>query len=94
MRQYKTYQHSRCPARQLEQTGIYGSLPFIERLQLLLDEENLTHSNRKQDRLIRQAHFKLKASVQDIDYQHLRNITQSQIARLDQADWIGKGKTC
>ena len=78
--------------RQLEQTGTYDNLPFTERLQLLLDEENLMRTNRKQDRLIRQAHFKLKANVQDIDYQHPRNITQSQIARLAQADWTEKGQ--
>ena len=41
--------------RQLEQTGTYDNLPFTERLQLLLDEENLTRTNRKQDRLVRQA---------------------------------------
>ena len=39
---------------------------------------------RKQDRLIRQARFKLRASVQDIDYQHPRNLQPAQIARLAQ----------
>ena len=78
--------------RQLEQTGTYENLPFIERMQLLLDEENLTRKNRKQNRLIRQARFKLQACVQDIDYQHPRNITQAQIAQLAQADWIDKAQ--
>jgi DNA replication protein DnaC len=53
---------------QLEQVGTYESLAFIERLGLLLDQENLTREQRKQERLIRQARFKLRASVQDIDY--------------------------
>lgn len=78
--------------RQLEQTGTYEELPFIERMQLLLDEENLARKQRKQDRLIRQARFKLRASVQEIDYQHPRNITPAQITQLAQADWIDKAQ--
>jgi DNA replication protein DnaC len=58
----------------------------------LLDQENLTREQRKQERLIRQARFKLRASVQDIDYQHPRNITPSQIARLAQGDWINRAQ--
>ena len=64
---------------QLEQVGTYEGLPFLERLNLLLEHENLSRQERKQERLIRQAHFKLRASVQDIDYQHPRNITLSLI---------------
>jgi DNA replication protein DnaC len=77
---------------QLEQVGTYESLAFIERLGLLLDQENLTREQRKQERLIRQARFKLRASVQDIDYQHPRNMTPSQIARLAQGDWINRAQ--
>ena len=77
---------------QLEQVGTYENLPFIERLDLLLDQETLTRDQRKQDRLIRQARFKLRASVQEIDYQHPRNITPSQIAQLAQGDWIQRAR--
>jgi len=77
---------------QLEQVGTYEALPFIERLGLLLEQENLTREQRKQERLIRQARFKLRASVQDIDYQHPRNITASQIAQLAQGDWINRAQ--
>ena len=45
---------------QLEQVGTYEGLPFIERLGLLLDQENLSRQQRKQERLIRQAHFRLQ----------------------------------
>ena len=43
-----------------------------------------------QERLIRQAHFRLHASVAQIDYQHPRNIKQSQIAQLAAGDWINR----
>ena len=77
---------------QLEQIGTYESLPFVERLGLLLDQENLSRQQRKQERLIRQAAFKLRASVQEIDYQHPRNITPSKIAQLAQGDWINRAQ--
>jgi len=77
---------------QLEQVGTYEGLPFIERLGLLLEQESLSRDQRKQERLVRQARFKLRASVQEIDYQHPRNITSSQIARLAQSDWIHRAQ--
>lgn len=92
LRQLKLSGMAEALSRQLEQANTYDSLSFIERMQLLLDEENLARKNRKQERLIRQARFKLKASIQDVDYLHPRNISQSQIAQLAQADWINKGQ--
>jgi DNA replication protein DnaC len=78
--------------RQQEQVGTYDGLAFTERLGLLVEQECLEREHRKQERLIRQARFKLRASVQDIDYQHSRNIKQEQIARLAQAEWIERGQ--
>lgn len=75
---------------QLEQVSTYEGLSFMDRLGLLIDQENLSRNQRKQERLIRQAHFKLRASVQEIDYQHRRNITPSQIAQLAQNDWVNR----
>jgi DNA replication protein DnaC len=77
---------------QLEQVGTYEGLAFTERLALLVEQECLSREQRKQERLIRQAHFKLAACVQDIDYQHPRNLTKAQIARLAQGDWINRGQ--
>lgn len=77
---------------QLEQVGTYEGLAFSERLALLVEQEVLSREQRKQERLIRQARFKLSASVADIDYQHPRNLTKAQIARLAQGDWINRGQ--
>lgn len=77
---------------QLEQTGTYEALPFLERLALLIDHEHLSRQSRKHDRLIRQAQFKLRATVQDIDYTHPRNITASQIAQLGKCEWIARAQ--
>ena len=77
---------------QLEQVGTYEALAFDQRLTLLLDQELLSREQRKQARLIRQARFKLAATVADIDYQHPRNVKQAQIARLAQSDWIHRAQ--
>jgi len=74
------------------QIGTFEGLPFVERLGLLLDQECLARDHRKQDRLIRQARFKLGATIQEIDYQHPRNIQRSQIARLAQGDWLERAQ--
>jgi len=77
---------------QLEQVGTYEGIPFEERLRLLLEQECLSRGRRKQERLVRQAHFRLRACVADIDYEHPRNITRSQLAQLAQVDWVARAQ--
>lgn len=77
---------------QQEQVSTYEGLAFMERLSLLVEQECLDREHRKQGRLIRQARFKLNASIQDIDYEHPRNIQPSQIARLAQGEWIDRSQ--
>lgn len=52
----------------------------------------MQRDHRKQQRLIRQARFKLNACVQDIDYQHPRNIKKSQLEQLAQPGWINRAQ--
>ena len=77
---------------QLEQVGTYEGLPFVERLTLLVEHECMTREQRRQERFIRQARFRLRASVAEIDYQHPRNIKQSQIAQLASSDWVNRAQ--
>ncbi len=88
LRQLKLTAMADALALQLEQPTTYDNLSFIERLQLLADQENMVRTQRKQERLIRQARFKLSATVQQIDYQHPRNIQRGQMAQLAQGEWI------
>ena len=78
--------------QQLEQSSTYEGLAFTERLTLLLEQERLLREQRKQERLLRQARFKLHANVQDIDYQHPRQLDKRQIAQLAQGDWIQRAQ--
>ena len=77
---------------QLEQVGTYETLSFVERIRLLVEHECLTREQRRQNRFVRQARFKLKADVMDIDYQQPRNLSASQMARLAQGEWIARGQ--
>lgn len=75
---------------QQEQPGTYEGLPFEQRLQLLTDNEQLDRNQRKQQRLLKAAKLKINANPRDIDYQHKRNLKQSQMASLLMLDWIRK----
>lgn len=77
---------------QREHPGTYEELTFAERLQFLVDQEHQERQQRKQERLIRTAQFKLKAQAQDIDYQHPRGLQHRQMAALLQCDWIHKAQ--
>ena len=68
--------------QQLEQASTYEGLPFIERLSLLVEHEQLSREQRKQARLVKQARLKLQATVQEVDYQSARNLERSQVANL------------
>jgi len=92
LRQLKLGGMANALQHQLEQVGTYEGLAFTERLALLVEQERLSREQRKQERLIRQARFKLAACVQDIDYEHPRNLTPAKVARLAQGDWIQRGQ--
>lgn len=78
--------------QQQEQPNTYDELPFVERLALLLDRESQAREHRRQDRLLRQAKFRLQACLQDIDYQHSRHLRKAQVAQLAQPDWLERGQ--
>jgi len=73
---------------QQQQVSAFEGLAFTERLDMLLEREQSLRENRKQDRLIQQAKFKLNARVQQIEYGHKRNIKKDSVARLAQCDWV------
>jgi len=96
-------QHTLTQLRQLKLTGMadalrmqdeqpnhYDELSFEERIQLLIDHEQLVREQRKQQRLLKGAKLKLNASAKAIDYTYPRGLKQSQFASLLSCDWIHK----
>lgn len=86
--QLKLFAMAQALEEQLTGLTTYEGLSFNERLSLLLDFEINQRIDRKQQSLIRQASFKLKASIQDVDYDSSRHLDRSSIARLAQGEWI------
>ena len=70
--------------------GTYEALPFLERLGLLVEQECQREHPSRNGSFARPALS--RATVQDIDYQHPRNVKQEQIARLAQGEWISRAQ--
>lgn len=74
--------------RQEEQPQLYNDLSFHDRLSLLLGEEITTRDQRKIDRLVKQAKFRLAAHPSQIDYQSGRGIEKSRIRSVLEGHWL------
>lgn len=78
-------------ARQLEQPG-HNELSFEERLGLLVDAEASWRETRRLKRLLRRAHLKQPACLEEIDYSHRRGLERRVMASLSGLDWIRAGQ--
>lgn len=78
-------------ARQLEQPASH-ELSFEERFGLLVDAETSWRETRRLQRLLRRAHLKQPASLEDIDYSHRRGLERRLMASLSSCDWIRAGQ--
>lgn len=68
----------------------YNDLTPDEYLAILTDHEWEDRQNRKTGRLLRQAGFRQKASVADINYAEPRNLEKNMLHRLATLDFIVK----
>jgi DNA replication protein DnaC len=59
-----------------------------EYLALLTDHEWESRQNQKTDRLLKQAAFRQKASVEDVDFSSARNLDKNMFSRLATLDFI------
>jgi IstB-like ATP binding protein len=63
-------------------------LSFEERLALLVDHQWDWRQNKALARRLKNARFKLDASVEDIDYRHPRRLDRQLIRSLSSSDWV------
>lgn len=56
----------------------------------LVDAEFDDKYNKKLQRLVKQAHFKLQASFEQLNYNQPRGLDKNQVLRLQTCDWIKK----
>jgi DNA replication protein DnaC len=73
---------------QLQQPAAAQDLAFEERFALLVDRQWTWKENKRIKRLLKDAHLKLQACVEDIDYRTPRGIEKSVILSLASCSWI------
>jgi len=74
--------------QQHEQPSLYLEQSFDERLSLLLAHELTGREQRKIERLTKQAKFRLRANIEDINYHTERQLHKDQIRTLAQGEWL------
>lgn len=80
-------------AEQLESTEI-SALCFEERIGLLVDHQWNWRENRALQNRIKNANFKLKACMEDIDFRTPRVLSKSSIIQLGLSNWIQSYQNC
>lgn len=75
---------------QWQQPQTYDDLSFDERIGLMIHQEMTSRDDKRLQRLLKNARFKIVARMEDIDYTHPRGLMKSQIAALQTGDWITK----
>ncbi|MHB2021453.1 MAG: IS21-like element helper ATPase IstB [Candidatus Xenobia bacterium] len=74
---------------QLERPALGEGLSFEERLGLLVDREYTYRRQKRVARLLREAHLRLAATVEDLDYRPSRDLDRGLVRTLSGGDWIG-----
>jgi DNA replication protein DnaC len=72
---------------QMTQTSAQ-SLPFEDRLGLLVEREITYRENRRLTRLLQLAQLKQRAAFEDLDFRARRGLDRAQLASLSSCDWI------
>jgi len=73
---------------QWSQPQTYDDLGFDERLGLMVNAELTSRANKRLQRLLKAARFKVDANVKDIDYTHPRGLKKPQLANLLTGEWM------
>ncbi len=64
------------------------TMSFEEKLGLLVDYEWTHRQNRKLERMLKKASFKISACMEDIDYHHPRELDRKVMENLSTCQWI------
>jgi len=70
------------------------SLSFEDRLALLVERQWLWQENRGLAIRLRNAQFKISASLEDLDYRSSRGLKRAQIEQLRASQWVKEHRNC
>jgi DNA replication protein DnaC len=74
-------------------TGVQEKFTVDEMVAHLVDAEWDERYNRKLDTLLKNASFRYKASIEEIDFKPSRKIDRNMILRFSTGDWVQKGES-
>jgi DNA replication protein DnaC len=77
----------------LVETRRHHELSLIEGLELLLQAEQQERSNKRFDRLQKNARFRYQASIEELQYDTSRGIDKSLISTLATGEYLSKGES-
>jgi DNA replication protein DnaC len=66
----------------------YDSLGFEERLGMLVDRELTERQNRRLERMLKAAHLRIAATVEDLDFRRPRGLERAQLLSLAESHWV------
>lgn len=68
----------------------YDALGFEERLGILVDRELTERQNRRLTRMVKAAHLRVGAAIEDVDFGSRRGLERAQVLSLAESHWVGK----
>ncbi|WP_449246789.1 IS21-like element helper ATPase IstB [Desulfarculus baarsii] len=66
----------------------YAELSFEERLALLVDKEYLLRDNRRLTKKLQEARLKVRAQIEDVDFQSPRGLDKKHFLELASGNWL------
>jgi len=87
LRKLKLHAMASALEAQLQNTS-FQSLPFEDRIGMLIDAEKSARESKRLQRLLKRASFKQNASAEDINYKASRGLDRRLIQSLLQCGWI------
>lgn len=66
----------------------HAGLSHAEFVGMLVDDEKIYRENANLKKLLKQAHLKQNASIEDIDYRHPRGLSKQLMNELSQGNWL------
>ena len=76
----------------LVETRKHHEITLAEGLELLLQSEEEHRDNNRFERLLKQAKFRYKASIEELNYDGIRGLHKDQITMLISGEYINKGE--
>ncbi len=77
-----------------DRVGGYDSMPFMERLGLVVEAEAIARDHKRFVSRLRAATLRQTATIEDVDYRSPRGLDRKLFAELATLKWLDRGENC